>query len=35
MRAGCVQRGFGRETLVQGAAAEMLPKMTHDPTHHS
>jgi len=31
-RAGCVQHGMGQTTPSHGVTAEMLPKMTHNPT---
>ena len=34
-RAGCVQLGWVMIRPSQGAATEMLPKMTHDPTYSS
>jgi len=33
--AGCVQRGWVKQRPSQGAAAEMLLKMTHDPSYSS
>jgi len=33
--AGCVQRGLGGKRLAQGAEAEMLLKMIHDPGNSS